>query len=79
MNLRKRGSVITLASDVLERISYLLGIYKNLGILFSERAQAKDWLEKPNATFNGSTALGFMTLGNTVDLREVRCYLDTQL
>ncbi|WP_353936426.1 MbcA/ParS/Xre antitoxin family protein [uncultured Pseudoalteromonas sp.] len=64
---------------MLEPIFYLLGIYKSLGVLFSERAQAKDWLEKPNATFNGSTALGFMLLGNTVHLREVRCYLGTQL
>ena len=75
----KRGSVTTLTSDVLERISYVLGIYKNLGILFPERSQANEWLNKSNEAFNGSTALGFMLLGHTVHLREVRCYLNSQL
>ncbi|WP_096739401.1 MbcA/ParS/Xre antitoxin family protein [Pseudoalteromonas atlantica] len=75
----KRGSVTTLTSDVLERISYVLGIYKNLGVLFSQRAQANEWLNKPNEAFNGSTALNCMLLGTIGNLREVRYYLDEQL
>ncbi|MBH0074773.1 DUF2384 domain-containing protein [Pseudoalteromonas sp. SWYJ118] len=75
----KRGSVTTLTSDVLERISYVLGIYKNLGILFPERTQANEWLNKPNEAFNGSTALNCMLLGTIENLREVRYYLDAQL
>ena len=75
----RRGNVTTLTSEVLERISYVLGIYKNLGILLSERAQANIWINKPNEAFGGSTALGFMLLGQMENLREVRHYLDTQL
>ncbi|MBQ4831625.1 hypothetical protein J8L70_00005 [Pseudoalteromonas sp. MMG010] len=37
----KRGNVTALECDVLVRIPYVIGIYRNLGILFSERAQAK--------------------------------------
>ncbi|MBB1293383.1 MbcA/ParS/Xre antitoxin family protein [Pseudoalteromonas sp. SR41-4] len=75
----KIGNVTTLTSDVLERISYVLGIYKNLRILFSEKTQANEWINKKNEAFGGVSALDYMLLGLTVHLREVRHYLDAQL
>lgn len=69
-----------LGRDVIERISYLLGIYKALQILFPEPAQADAWLRKPNqaAPFGGHSALERMLSGNVSDLFVVRQYLDAQ-
>lgn len=66
--------------DVLERISYLLGIFKALAILFPDPARADAWLRKPNAAgpFGGRSALDRMLSGNVADLYVVRSYLDAQ-
>lgn len=66
--------------DVIERISYLLGIWKNLQILFPATAQADAWLHKPNQAplFGGHSALERMLSGNVADLYVVRQYLDAQ-
>lgn len=40
----KRGNASTLTDDVLKRISYVFGVYKNLRILFPKIAQANEWL-----------------------------------
>jgi hypothetical protein len=66
--------------DVLERISYLLGIWKALQILFPEPAQADAWLHKANQSplFGGHSALQRMLSGNVADLFVVRQYLDAQ-
>ncbi|MCP1372836.1 MbcA/ParS/Xre antitoxin family protein [Dyella lutea] len=66
--------------DVIERISYLLGIFKALQILFPDPAQADAWLRRPNqaALFGGQSALERMLSGNVADLFVVRQYLDAQ-
>ena len=66
--------------DVVERISYLLGIWKSLQILFPDPAQADAWLRKPNQAplFGGHSALDRMLSGNVGDLYVVRQYLDAQ-
>lgn len=66
--------------DVIERISYLLGIWKDLQILFPDPAQADAWLRKPNdaSLFGGRPALDRMLSGNVADLYVVRQYLDAQ-
>ncbi|KRF00577.1 hypothetical protein ASG87_12875 [Frateuria sp. Soil773] len=66
--------------DVIERISYLLGIWKDLQILFPDPAQADAWLHRPNAAplFGGQSALQRMLSGNVADLYVVRQYLDAQ-
>jgi Protein of unknown function (DUF2384) len=66
--------------DVVERISYLLGIWKALQILFPDPAQADAWLHKPNQAplFGGHSALERMLSGNVGDLYVVRQYLDAQ-
>jgi hypothetical protein len=76
----KRQQDGVLARDTLERISYLLGIYKALQILFPDTQQADAWLHKPNqsALFGGHSALERMLSGNVADLYVVRQYLDAQ-
>jgi hypothetical protein len=66
--------------DTIERISYLLGIWKSLQILFPDPAQADVWLHKPNQAplFGGHSALERMLSGNVADLFVVRQYLDAQ-
>jgi hypothetical protein len=67
-----------LGRDVLERISYVLGIFKALNILFPDPAQADAWLKRPNTAgpFGGRSALERMMSGNVADLYVVRQYLD---
>jgi hypothetical protein len=74
----KRGSVSTIPKDALERISYILGIYKGLHILLPKTAD--EWVRKPNAakTFSGRSALERMMSGNVADLFVVRQYVDAQ-
>ena len=69
-----------LGKDTLERISYLLGIYKALHILIPNPVFADSWLRRDNQAplFNGGTALDKMLGGNVVDLADVRRYLDAQ-
>jgi len=76
----KRQQEGGLGRDTLERISYLLGIWKDLQILFPDPAQADAWLHKPNAAplFGGQSALQRMLSGNVADLYVVRQYLDAQ-
>lgn len=74
----KRGAVTAIPKDALERISYVLGIYKGLQILLP--ATADEWVRKPNKSplFGGRSALDRMTSGNVADLYVVRQYVDAQ-
>lgn len=74
----KRGAVAAIPKDALERISYILGIYKDLHILLPQSAD--EWVRKPNkaALFGGGSALQRMTSGNVADLYVVRQYIDAQ-
>lgn len=76
---RKDGAV-RLPKDTLERLSYLLGIYKALQILLPDPAAADQWLRRPNnaAPFGGRSALERMLSGQVADLYLVRQYLDAQ-
>lgn len=69
-----------LPRDVLERISYVLGIYKALQILLPDAERADRWITAPNTAplFGGGTALERMLAGNVGDLYVVRQYLDAQ-
>lgn len=70
---------VRLPRDTLERISYLMGIHKDLRILFSNQPErAYEWVRKANtaAPFNGRSALEYMLAGRVVDLADVRRYLD---
>jgi uncharacterized protein (DUF2384 family) len=67
-----------LSPDLLERISYLFGIYKALQILLPDPALADSWLRRPNENplFGGRPPLERMLTGQVADLFLVRRYLD---
>ena len=75
---KDRGAV--LPKDTLERISYILGIYKALQILLPDEQAADEWVRRPNAAllFDGQSALDRMLSGQVADLFVVRQYLDAQ-
>lgn len=72
----KKGEGGLLPRDTLERISYVLGIYKGLQVLFPDAHQADAWVGKPNQAFGGRSALERMLAGNVADLQAVRSYVD---
>ena len=74
----KRGAVAAIPKDALERISYVMGIYKGLKVLLPK--SANDWVRKPNRSpvFAGRSALERMASGNVADLYVVRQYIDAQ-
>lgn len=76
----KRELSGSLPKDVLERISYVLGIYKALQILIPDGKRADAWITSPNTApmFGGRSALDRMLGGNVGDLYAVRQYLDAQ-
>jgi len=65
-----------LSYDQLCRISLILGIYKNLQILFPDIMAADSWIKQ---LFAGQSALDAMLGGNYEDLFKVRQYLETSL
>ena len=66
--------------DTLERLSYLLGIYKSLQILLPDAKAADEWVRMPNNAplFGGRSALERMLSGQVADLYVVREYLDSE-
>lgn len=76
----KAGRVSKVSRDTLERISYLLGIFKAINILLPDTKRADEWIRLPNKAplFGGRSALDRMTTGNIGDLYVVRQYLDAQ-
>lgn len=76
----KQGKVGALDRHVLERLSYLFGIYSALQILLPVPERASEWLRKPNCAplFGEASALSRMLGGQVADLFVVRQYLDAQ-
>jgi len=67
--------------DMLERLSYILGIFKDLQVLLTDENSANTWIKKSNhaAPFNGRSALDFLLeRGSIVELNLVRQYLAAQ-
>ena len=68
-----------LDADKLTRVSYLIGVFKALNILYSEKL-ADSWVQLPNANriFGGQTPLAFMTRGGIGAMDTVRRLLDAR-
>jgi hypothetical protein len=66
-----------LDADTLTRISYLVGIYKALNILYSDNL-ADEWIRFPNQNpiFNGQSPLAYMIKGELPAMQTVRRLLD---
>lgn len=62
--------------DTFRRVGYVAGIYKALQILYSDPAQADEWVRKPNLYFGGQAPLERMSAGDVTDLAAVRAYVD---
>jgi hypothetical protein len=75
----KRDPGRTLDADRLTRISFLVGIFKALGVLHSE-ALADAWVHRPNGNplFGGLTPLAYMIAGGLPALQNVRRLLDAR-
>lgn len=71
---------LNLSRDTLERISYILGIYESLRVMYptAERANRRIRLETSEAPFAGTSALDFMARGFLKHLMEVRRYFDAK-
>jgi hypothetical protein len=69
----------TLDTDMLTRISYLIGIFKALNILYGEKL-ADEWVRLPNTNpiFSGRTPLAYMMAGGISALQTVRRLLDAR-
>jgi hypothetical protein len=65
--------------DRITRISYLLGIYKSLHILYGDKL-ADEWVQLPNTNpiFAGRTPLAFMLGGGLLAMQSVRRLLDAR-
>ena len=79
-NWKKQPEKAKLTRDLLERASYILGIYKSLQILLPDKGLADTWLSTPNDNplFNGTAPLDRLLAGQVVDLASVRNFLDAQ-
>jgi hypothetical protein len=76
----KKGDVGKVGRDTLDRLSYIVGIYKALQILIPDESIANSWVRNPNDAplFAGQAPLALMLTGQLVDLYHVRAYLDAQ-
>lgn len=76
----KAGDVGTLSFDLLTRISLVLGIYKDLRILFPDNAVADRWFKLPNSNpmFGALTPAAFVAHGDMDSLYRVRRLLDAR-
>jgi hypothetical protein len=76
----KKDPATALSQDTLERISYVLGIWKALRILIPDDPQALAWVRKPNdnALFGGRPPLAVLLQGRILDLADVRRLLDAR-
>lgn len=74
----KTGDLGRVNVDLQTRLSNLIGIHKALRLLFDTPERAYGWVKRPNAAFQGKSALDVMLGGQLTDLMRVRRYLDTQ-
>jgi hypothetical protein len=79
-NWKKVPEKAKLNRDLIERISYILGIFKSLEILLPDPAIADKWLSthNDNLLFNGTAPKERMLAGMVMDLAVVRNFLDAQ-
>lgn len=77
--LKRKQQSAVLTEDELTRVSLLIGIYKALHILFSDRL-ADQWVQLPNRNpmFGNATPLTYLTKGGILGLFTVRRFLDSR-
>lgn len=75
----KKNSERVLETDRLLRISYMIGIFKALNILYSEKL-ADSWVKLPNSNriFGGQKPIAYMIKGGLPAMQTVRRLLDAR-
>ncbi len=75
----KKKADRVLEVDRITRVSYLIGIYKALQILYGNKL-ADEWVHLPNANaiFAGKTPLAYMMAGGLLAMQTVRRLLDAR-
>ena len=75
----KRNPSKTLGVDRITRVSYLIGIYKALHVIYGDPL-ADRWVKMPNTNmlFSGHSPLELMTHGGIVAMQQVRALLDSR-
>ena len=79
-NWKAKPEKARLTRGLLERASYILGIYQSLQILLPDPALADQWLSSPNDNplFNGTAPLECLLASQVADLAAVRNLLDAE-
>lgn len=79
-DLAKSHNPLTLTTDILLRISAVLGIYQSLRIICGSEEEGRQWLQGPSRgnLFNGRSPLELMLSGFEPGLMDVRGYLLAQ-
>lgn len=72
----RQGEIGTPSHDTISRVSYILGIYRALQILYRDPLLADGWVKRPSAAFAQRSALDRMNGGDIADLAAVRDHLD---
>lgn len=76
----RRGEPLSASRDTMERAGYLLGIHKNLRVLFPhQRELAYAWMKTPNRAFERKTPTQVIRDYGFAGLLMVRAYLDRAL
>lgn len=77
---RNNPGAARLSRDTVERLSYVLGIYKALNILLPSPPAADGWVQRPNRhpLFAGRPPLERLSGGQVADLFVIRQHLDAQ-
>lgn len=77
--MKKAPETAVLTQDELQRVSFLVGIFKALNILFGEEP-ADAWVRLPNRNriFGGSTPLAYLIRGGLPAFQTVRRLLDAR-
>jgi hypothetical protein len=75
----KKNPNRVLEVDRITRISYLIGIYKSLHILYGDKL-ADEWISLPNSNviFSGQAPLAYMHAGGLLAMQTVRKLLDAR-
>ena len=75
----KKKPELTLHADTLMRISYLVGVFKALNVLYSEML-GDAWVQRPNTNriFGGRTPVVYMIKGGLPAMQVVRRLVDAR-
>lgn len=70
-----------LEAETLERISYILGIFKRINTMLPIPERADAWMRTPSAAqvFVGSSPIERLSMGDLEDFQAVRRYLDAEV